>query len=299
MAGRASSKPIERVVALAAYLHKCGSHPPKRADIVADVPGYPEGNEANRKALRRDLADLEKYLGIGTEYDDVEDSYRLVGAFLTPKERDALVAAAAVAHVQGLGDPEPDDIGGAVDPNEHRVFVTVPLRVFALCESIRSRTAVTFGYHGTARTLHAYALGERNANWYVTGLEQESGERRQFRIDRIEGDVQAAGVPGAYEVPDDFDATAAILGVDPFTWGPDPRVVARVWLGADHAYSFTREYGGSVVESDEHGAVVEVSVAHYNAFRWRLLSFGDHAHVLSPPVLVEHVRSHLAAIAGG
>lgn len=298
MARRAESKPIERVVALAAYLHERRGYPPKRADIVADVPGYPDGNEANRKALRRDLSDLEKYLGIGVEYDEVEDTYRLLTPFFTSKERDSLVAAATVARVHGLGDPDPDDIGGAVAADEQRVFVTVPQRVLAFCESIRTRTAITFGYHGSARTLHAYALGEMSSHWYVTGVEQGSTERRQFRIDRIESDVQTSGAPGAYEIPDSFDANEAIRGVDPFAWGPDPQVIARVRVGADHVNDFTREYGGSVVERGENDAVVEVEVAHYDAFRRRLLSFGTNARVLAPPVLVEHVRTRLAAIAG-
>ena len=200
--------------------------------------------------------------------------------------------------MRGLGEPDPDDIGGGVDDDGHRVFVTVPRRVLALCESIRSRTPAMFLYHGTERVLHAYALGEVNNRWYVTGLEQGSDETRIFRVDRIEGQVQVVGGPGAYDIPDAFDAAAAIRGVDPFTWGSDPPVAARVLLDPDHAQGFLRDYGGAVVESADDGVVIEVEVAHYDAFRRRLLAFGTRARVLAPPVLVDHVRSHLAAIAG-
>ncbi len=294
----AGSGPVERVVALAAYIVGRAGSPPTRAEIIADVPGYPEGDEANRKALRRDLADLAGHLGIEADYDSTDETYRLRRPFLTSQERRVLIAAATIAQVQGLGEPDPDDIGGGVDEYGRFVFITVPHRALALCEAIRSRTPVTFVYHGSRRTLYAYALGELSSHWYVTGLEQESGERRQFRVDRIEGDVSTSGEPGTYDVPDDFDAPAAIRGVDPFRWGPDPKVSARVLIGSDHVQGFIGQYGGSEVDRVDGDAVVEVEVAHYDAFRWRLLSFGTHARVLSPPVLVDHVRSHLAAIAG-
>jgi len=298
MAARAHRKSIERVVALAAYLYERRGDPPSRAAIVADIPGYPEGAEANRKALHRDLVDLRNHFGIAADYCAVEGCYRLNPPVLTSDERGALVAVAAVARVTGLGDPDPDDIGGAVDADEQRVFVTVPRRIVALCDAIRSRTPAAFDYHGTARTVHAYALGEKNAHWYVTGVEQGPDAPRSYRVDRIESEVALAGTPGSYKIPTGFDATTILRDVDPFTWGPDQRVVARVHLETDHVAGFIREYGGSVVEHIDDGAVVEVEVAHYDAFRWRLLSFGIHARVLEPPVLVEHVRSHLAAIAG-
>ncbi|MCZ7534997.1 MAG: WYL domain-containing protein [Acidimicrobiia bacterium] len=296
MGRRAESRPVERVVALAAYVSERAGSPPTRAEIVTDVPGYPEGDEANRKALRRDLSDLAEHFGIETDCDPAEDRYRLRRPFLTSDERRVLIAAATIAQVQGLGEPDPDDIGGGVDEYGRFIFITVPHRTLALFEAIRARIPVTFVYHGRTRTFHAYALGEMTSHWYVTGLEQESGGQRQFRIDRIESDVSPAGAPGSYEVPGDFDAPEAIRGVDPFRWGPDPKVTARVLLGADHVQGFVGEYGGTVVDHIDGDAVVEVEVAHYDAFRWRLLSFGTHARVLSPPALVDHVRSHLTSI---
>lgn len=298
---RAEQTQVERVVALAAYLYKRRGSPLARDDILADVPGFPdpttEPEETCRKALRRALADLEKHLGIVVDYDSSANTYRLREPYLTPKQRDALVAAAAVANVQGVGEPGPDDIGGGVDDDGHRVFVTVPRRVLALYDAIRSRTPVSFDYHGSRRTFRPYALGVLRAHWYVTGAEQPSGDRRQLRVDRMEGDVEPAGAAGSYELPDDFDAAAAIRGVDPFTWGADPRVVARIIVEPDHESGFLQECGGAVVERSGDGSVIEVEVAHYDAFRWRLLAFGTHARVLAPPELVAHVRSHLAALA--
>ena len=292
------------MVALAAYLHKRRGSPLARDDILADVPGFPDPTtdpeETCRKALRRALLDLEQHLGIVVDYDSATNTYRLREPYLTPKERDTLVAAAAVANVQGVGEPGPDDIGGGVDDDGHRVFVTVPRRVLALYDAIRSRTPVSFDYHGSRRTFRPYALGVLRAHWYVTGAEQASGERRQLRVDRFESDVESARAPGSYEIPDDFDAGAAIRGVDPFAWGPDPKVTARVLVEGDHERGFLQECGGTVTArpGDGNTVEIEVDVAHYDAFRWRLLAFGPHARVVAPPELVTHVRSHLANLAG-
>lgn len=307
---------VERVLALAAYLHRQPRAWRTRDQITVDVPGYPQVQrdeydrvprgtadyERIRKALQRDLIDLRDRFRIEVDFDEVE-GYRLRSPFFTPQERRALITAAALVDVdvdgEGAGEPETDDIGGAVQPGDQRIVVSVQHVAFALLDAIRSRTPARFTYHGRERVLHPFALGLWHARWYVTGAEQGPGERRQFRLDRFESQVTLDGPAGAYEIPDDFDAAEA-LRLDPNDWGRDPHVVARVRVAADHVPGFCHDFGGArVVGQEGEDAIVEVDVRHYDAFRTRVLAFHTHARVLAPPHLVAHVRDHLAALADG
>jgi predicted DNA-binding transcriptional regulator YafY len=57
------------------------------------------------------------------------------------------------------------------------------------------------------RTVHPYGIVARSGRWYLTGADPASGEMRTFRLDRI-ADVRI--VPGAFTVPDGFDAARAV-----------------------------------------------------------------------------------------
>ena len=58
-----------------------------------------------------------------------------------------------------------------------------------LREAVATRTAVTFDYRETARTVEPWGLLLKNGFWYMIGLDRARGERRTFRIDRIDGAV--------------------------------------------------------------------------------------------------------------
>lgn len=308
--------PAERVLRLAAYLAAHRSERFTLDDIASNVPGYlPEGAdpgtpivsgsrqwETVRKKVQRDLGELHNQWGIELVYDEVEHEYRLAPPFFTPEERAALISAAAVVSVEGLGLPTPGAIGSGVDDGLARVVIHVHRLVARVRDAIASRTPLRFRYEGRTRVLEPWALGAWRAKWYVAGGDPGlGGAMRRFRLDRIETEVdgapEPAGTPGSYDIPDWFDPDKA-FDFDPNSWGHDPPLRARVRVEHDHVPGFRRELGGEIVTTDHFGARIELTVRHYESFRNRLLAFRGHAVVESPPQLVALVRDHLRCIAG-
>ncbi len=301
-----------RVLGLPAFL-ETRSRGCTLADITRNVPGYEVDGELTpgtkewekvRKRLQRDLDDLEAGFGIRVEYHDRDYVYRLQPAFFTTDERLALISAAATVEVAGMNDePVLGELGAAVDAGAQRIVLTVPGRVEKLCGAIRTHTSVTFRYNLRERRLDPYAVGRWKTQWYVIGREHGADALRKFRIDRIEvadadataDAIEAAGPPGAYTIPPEFDAVDE-MRLDPNDWGHDPLVTTRVRVEIDHVQNLQYELGGRVVARDGLHAVVELDVRHYQAFRDRLLGFREHAQVVAPPELVAYLRDHLAAI---
>ncbi|GIU90645.1 MAG: hypothetical protein KatS3mg010_1744 [Acidimicrobiia bacterium] len=307
---------IARVLRLASYLKGRRSGRVTLEDICQDVPGY-EANfdasgelahdaawEAVRKKLRRDLKLLDDAFGIECDYDDQSGSYVVRPPFFTGEERDVLVAAAALVRVDGIDDEQLAALGAAVDEQGQRVMMRVHRHVLALREALAARRPVTFRYRGQERVFDPWAVGLWRDRWYTVGWAHDAGDRRVFRLDRIEEradgpPIGSAGEAGSFDPPAQFDAEHALL-LDPNVWGQDPPVEARVRVEPDWVQAFLTEFRGSRVESTcDRGSVVCVTVRHYESFRDRLLAFGEHAVLLEPEVLVTQLRVWLEAAAGG
>jgi hypothetical protein len=305
--------PAERILNLAAYLKQCGKSGATLDDLTRDVAGYDhdaardehgelvtEGPEweALRKMVQRDLKDLHDVWGIDANYDEEDHLYRLKPPFLSPKERAALIAAAATVAVEGLH-PGVGEVGTGVDDAGTELVLRVHPLVAELRAAIDERVAVRIEYEGRRRTLQPYALGLWHGRWYVAGWDPELDAMRRYRLDRIEGDDAVArnGATHAYEIPDWFDPDLA-FDFDPNSWGRDPRLRARVRVQRDHLPRFLDDLGGEVIDTDGGEPVVAFDVRHYESTRNRLLFFGDHVRVLGPPALVAMMRDHLAALAG-
>jgi len=307
----------ERILALAAYLNEHRRDEVTLDDIARDVPGYagddnadaselvaksPEW-EATRKKLRRDLADLDEEWGIEVDYDDARHCYRLAPPFFTTKERAALISAAAVVAVEGLGNAEPGAIGSQVDDSTSRVVVRVHRLVADFRDAIASHTPLTFVHEERVRRIEPFALGVWRNRWYVAGADPDhDGQLRRFRLDRIDarapgGHLETAGEPESFTVPDWFDVDKA-FDFDPNSWGKDAPLDARVRVGPDHASAFLQEFGGEVVTRTTDAVIVGLPVRHYESFRNRLFQFRGNAVVIEPPELVNLVRAHLTAVAG-
>ncbi len=305
-------QPAARILALAAYARDRQNSELTLQDIVEDVPGYemPDGAllvsgssdwETVRKRLSRDIADLREHWGIVLAYDEAEHSYALVAPFFTPKERRALIAAAAAVDVEGVNPDVPGALGSAVDDREAQIVLRVHELVGVLRDAISTRTPVTFVHHGKERHVEPYAIGTWRTHWYLAGVDRDAQTLRRYRLDRIEPGVAdrpaiaADGDAGAYVIPSTFDPEGA-FDLDPNVWGTDPLVRARVHVGIDHVDAFLRELGGAVVERGAESSVIELDVRHYVSFRNRLLLFRGAAVVLDPPELVRVVRDHLVAL---
>ena len=291
--------PTERMLCLAAYVvdrsEGCG-----RADIERDVPGYTGlSTDALEKQLQRDRSVVKQSLGIDIEWSEASQRYRIHPPYFTAKERTALIAAAAVVDVRGIGDGlATTELGGAIAQDAARIVVRVHPQVVDLRDAIAARRRVRFRYHGRGRDLDPYAIGMWHNRWYLVGHDHDANAIRKYRLDRIESSaedpaVTATGEAGSYTIPEDFDAAAA-LRMDPHAWGTDPPVLARVRVRRDQVPMFLGELSGQVESEDADIAVIAVEVRDYESFVIRLLGFGTGVRVLDPPELVERMRAWLA-----
>ena len=115
--------------------------------------------------------------------------------------------------------------------------------------------------------------------------------------------MTAAGVPGSFERPADFDPRAA-LSTDAGRFGAfdgatDEVPTAQVWIAADRAALVEREVGSErVIERhDDRSIVVSVPCVNVGAFGSWVLGMVDRAEVLGPPEVRAAVVARLAAIA--
>jgi len=311
--GKRATESIARMLRLAAYFKLRGTRQVTLTDICANVPGY-EANfdtdgtllkdgawEAVRKKVRRDLQALTDVFGIEVEFDEATQEYRLKPPFLSAKERDVLLAAAALVRIDGIEDTRLAALGTAVDGDGQRVAIHVHRHLLVLRSAIAERTPVRFSYRGTERDFEPWAVGLWHDRWYTVGHDRKSGGQRVFRLDRIASDD---GVPaielrpddGTYTIPDRFDAVD-ILTLDPNNWGQDPPVEAEVWVERDWCAEFRREFGAEPVGDDADGSTFVLTVRHYESFRDRILGFAAHAAVRGPEVLVAQLRDWLAGMA--
>ncbi|HEU5300894.1 MAG TPA: WYL domain-containing protein [Acidimicrobiia bacterium] len=306
--------PTERIFNLAAYLKHCGPEGSTLDDLTRHVAGYahdagrdetgklvtgtPEW-ETLRKVMQRDLKDLREVWGIDADFDERDHVYRLRPPFFTPKERAALIAAAATVDVEGIDGP-PGQIGSGVSDTVADVVIRVHALVGDLRDAIDARTAVTFVHQGRRRTFHPYALGTWRGRWYVAGWDPELETMRRYRLDRIETETTLERVEGEpFSIVEWFDPDLA-FELDPNAWGRDQLVRAQVAVDHDFLNAVVEEFGATVQE-DAAGSgrdVVAFDVRHYEATRNRLFAFRDHVRVLTPPALVAMMRDHLAAVAG-
>ena len=156
-----------------------------------------------------------------------------------------------------------------------------------------------FRYRDVERTVDPWGLLLRDGFWYVIGFDHGRSEQRTYRIDRIEGSVDA--VPGSsFERPAGFDPRAA-FPEDPKLIGATETVpVARVRIDAERARAAVRDLAEERVlwRGDDGAVEVEVPCANLPAFRSWLLGFAEHAEVIEPADVRAHVVAWLEAVAG-
>ena len=307
---------LERLLNLTAAL-LTAPRPLTAAEVAERVPGYPlpAGSATFKRAFERDKDSLRE-MGIPLVLAPVEgvdppvegyviprDQYELRDPGLDPDELAALHLAAAAVELEGLragsalwklGGAPPD--GG--DPTSATADVAplpaTPLLV-PLFEAVAERTPVSFAYRGEEREVEPWRLAFRRGHGYLEGFDRGRGAERQFRLDRVEGEV-ALGAPGtAEQVPEPPRAGAP----RPWQFGEGEAVVARLLVDADQAPWALDRLGDDVVdERRADGAIVfALPVTNREAFRSFVLGFLDHAEVLGPPELRDDVADWLRAVA--
>lgn len=292
---------LERLLNLTAALLSA-SRPLTAADIRERVPGYPRDSlAAFRRAFERDkeaLRDMGIPLHGGDDgYVIPRDEYELRDPGLDPDELAALHLATAAVRLEGLRGTEAIwKLGGAPSAAGGAAVAALPAipQLVPLFAAVAARAPVTFGYRGETRTVDPWRLSFSRGRWYLDGFDHDRGAERQFRLDRLEGDV-TAGAPGSFERP-----PAARDGVEqPWLLGGDDAVTARMRVDADQAAWAVDHLGAdAVVARLDDGAVeVELAVTNRDAFRSFVLGFLDHAEVLEPPELREDFVAYLRALA--
>ena len=158
--------------------------------------------------------------------------------------------------------------------------------------AVTDRRSITFEYRGRSRSLHPYGLAHRRGHWYLVGRGDE-GER-VFRVDRIEG-LKVGGDSGAFEKPRGFDVRKTV-DTQPWEAGQDPLIEAEVRFAPEVAWWAARTLG----LPDPNGSLTaRVPAANHDAFVGWVLSFGEHAEVLSPPEIRAEIRARVAAAIEG
>jgi proteasome accessory factor B len=315
----ATSEKLERMMNLAAALLSA-ERPLTAAQIAERVTGYPGDKVAFRKAFERDKADLRE-LGVPVLVEELGDTYppevgyridraeyELPDPGLAPDELAALRLALQAVRV-GDGEAGTDGtealwkLGGVVrgdDDDAVATLASLPAdpALVPLFTGVLERRVATFTYGGgqgeQERTVDPWRLDNRRGRWYLTGHDHLRGEERNFRLDRIRGDV-ALGPPGGFERP--------VVDVEggpgqPWLYGEGDPVLAELVVDADQA-RWARQQLGEDVEADEHpdGSVTfVVPVTSWPAFRGFVLSFLDGAELLGPPELRDELVAWLADI---
>ena len=302
---------LERLLNLTAALLNA-QRPLTAADIAEQVPGYPSVAEKQtfRRAFERDK-ELLREMGIPVQVADVpgsdppeagylirRDDYALRDPGLDPDELAAIHLATAAVRMEGLPGTEAIwKLGGVPEEQGDGIALAalpaIP-QLVPLFGAVAERAPVTFGYRGEARTVDPYRLSFSRGRWYLDGWDHTREDDRQFRLDRIEGDV-AVGAAASFERPEHPTGGPA----QPWELGVDEPVVARVRIDADQAGWALDHLGeATVTERQADGTVdVQLTVTNRDAFRSFVLGFLEHAEVLEPPELRDELVSWLRGVA--
>jgi predicted DNA-binding transcriptional regulator YafY len=149
---------------------------------------------------------------------------------------------------------------------------------------------------GTAeRRVEPWHLDFRRGRWSLSAFDSEREDQRNFRLDRIRGDV-AIGDAASQTHP---APTAIAEQADPWEFGDTDPVMVSVRFDAEVALFA----GDSLRTCDSTAApdgslISQVPVTNWPAFRSFVLSFLDHAEILEPPEYRQAMVDWLSLIAG-
>ncbi len=281
---------------------------------------YPDSKEAARAAFERDKAVLrDEGVPIDqvtlsgqqagqTGYRVLRSAYEIEDFGLTPEETAALRLAVGTIRLgtnwarEALWkvDLEPGD---QASDAQSALAIELPIdeRLPLVHRAIAERRCVTFVYRSVERRLEPWGMLARDGWWYVIGHDHGHGERRTYRLDRIDGGVRI-GPEATVDVPVDFDPRTVFpsdpkLLPDAFDVGSDDAIVR---IDASDASVVLHQYGEeAVVRRHDDGSIdARVPCSNVQAFVNWLLGFVERAEVLEPEPLRQMVIDWLSETAG-
>jgi proteasome accessory factor B len=300
---------LERLLdLLAALLH---AERPLTADQIHErIPGYPPDKDSFKRAFERDKKDLRDE-GVPLRIETVPgstppqegyridpDEYYLRDPGLDPDELAAIHLAASAVRLEGasaaaglrkLGAPLRGDTASSI-----ATLPTAP-HLSTAFDAVASGRRLRFRYGDKDRTVDPFRLQHQRGRWYLQGHDAEAGEARSFRLDRVEGQMDA-GEPGSAEV--DLDPADNPLQLDGWALGDDEPVEARVRIAAPQARVAVAQVGPDVpAEWGEDGSVVvTLPVRRTEGFVSFVLGFLDDAEVIGPPQLRAELVAWLRSV---
>ena len=282
-------------------------------EIFRNIEGYEGNAEAKERMFERDKDDLRK-LGIQIEvggldplFDDEAgyrirpESYALSLRDLTPTQVTLLSLAAQAWQDAAFADLSQQALRKltsiGLDTDTSQLPVMAP-RLIGADENLRSAldaltslTAIEFDYlniQGVAqqRRLLVYGVQARKSHWYLIGLDTEKDAIRNFRVDRIQGEVKPIGKSQSYVIPPSFEITELEPAIQ------TPLAVLQVRPGA--GYQLRRM--ATTVETSDDWDLLEVPIFDLAFITSLVLWHGEDVIVSSPPQLRSAVISSLEKV---
>lgn len=274
---------------------------------------YPRDTVAFRRAFERDK-DALRAMGCPLEVAEAPTSAQPVDGYripkdrfylrdpgLTPEELAALRLAASVVRLEGTSAREGLlKLGGLVgEADREPGFEVAALpggpELGPLFAAISARTPVRFKYREAERMVDPYRLDYQRGRWYLTGFDHLRSAERLYRLDRIEGPIEALAGPRVTRPT----TTEPVGALDSWALGEDEPTVARVLVDPPQAPWIVQLLGPTAVDEDrpDGSVVVTMTVTNHDNFRSFVLSLLDHAEVLSPPELRADIVSYLELVA--
>ncbi|CAB4651061.1 MAG: WYL domain-containing protein [Actinobacteria bacterium] len=206
--------------------------PLTREQIRERVPGYGDSNEAFERMFERDKAAL-RDLAIPVEtkpvdmfHDDVlgyridRSDWLMPEISITAEERTYLALAASAWQNAQLSTAARQAVS-SVDAREQGAEISVPVslakgrrHITEILAAIANGKTVVFDYVGlnqsevVKRTIDPWRALLHSGHWYLIGFDQDKGEVRTFRTDRIVGDLVETKHDSLESMPKDFDLSA-------------------------------------------------------------------------------------------
>jgi len=303
---------VERLTNLLALLLET-TEPLSLVQIAGELAGqYPESHAARRASFERDKAALRE-IGVPIDQEIIggsdagqtrywidRDRYELDGLDLDDDEMRALqVALAATRPGSSSAQDALWKLGGGVIGGGATVVANLPdvAELPTLREAVSSRQVVAFRYNDLDRVVDPWGLLLRDGYWYLIGFDHGRGERRTYRIDRVDGSVTIEGGRASFERPADFDPRTA-FPEDPKMIGADATSPdALVRIEASRAEDVGRDLGVDRVRRRHEDGSIEVAVpcGNFPAFRSWLLGHLEYAVVLEPASVRADVIEFLEA----
>ena len=206
--------------------------PLTREQIRERVPGYGDSNEAFERMFERDKAAL-RDLAIPVEtkpvdmfHDDVlgyridRSDWLMPEISITAEERTYLALAASAWQNAQLSTAARQAVS-SVDAREQGAEISVPVslakgrrHITEILAAIANGKTVVLDYVGlnqsevVKRTIDPWRALLHSGHWYLIGFDQDKGEVRTFRTDRIVGDLVETKHDILESMPKDYDLSA-------------------------------------------------------------------------------------------